>query len=311
MTNWKDIKDIATHGADLERKRSVPLHLVVVGPEGPTLRAVMEQMVPLTDRAAVELAAVGKGATAVEADADLVVVVCETLPPGMSAVFEELRRRRIPFLALRPSTSSRLSRPSDESLRQLGAGEAIDLDIGGEGLEDQLFEVLIRKLSDKKLALCANFAGARAHAAKDVINHTAWQNGAIAGVIIIPGADMPILTGNQVKMVLELAAIYGKQMTFARAKELIAVVGAGFTLRTAARELVGLLPGPGWPVKAAIAYGGTVAVGKAAQQYMIHGDEWVDSAREKMSALRERNAQPAPEDTPRLDPQASLEAPKR
>jgi len=300
--NWKDVKDIAGHGAALEKKRSVPLHLAVAGPEGPMLDALATLVAPLTDRAVVDRVVVGPGGLseaatsgAIADGVELVVVGCEGLPPGLGALFEDLRRRRIPFLTVRPSLASDLARPSDESLKQIGAGEVLDLDIGTEQAEDDLFGAMLGKMGEKKLALCANFAGARKHAAKDVINHTAWQNGAIAGVVIIPGADMPILTGNQIKMVLELAAIYGKQMTFARAKELIAVVGAGFTFRTLARELLGLVPGPGWTVKAAIGYAGTLAMGRAAEQYMIHGDEWAGAARKKLGEVRKRRGELARE----------------
>jgi len=203
LTNWKDVRDIAGHGAALEKKRSVPLHLAVAAPQGPMFDALVALVAPLTERTVVDRVTVGSDAATVADGVELAVVGCETLPPGMGALFEDLRRRHIPFLTVRPSLASGLARPSDESLKHIGAGEALDLDIGTEQAEDDLFGAMLGKMGEKKLALCANFAGARRHAAKDVINHTAWQNGAIAGVVIIPGADMPILTGNQIKMVLE------------------------------------------------------------------------------------------------------------
>lgn len=291
MANWRDIKDVATHGAALDQKRAMPIRLMIVGADGRSTDELRRMTAPLTFRAVVERAATGEDVEARGSEVDLAIVACETLSPGLDDAVGALRARGVRFLALRPSVESGLARLSDESVRTLGLGEPVGIDFGADAASDQFFEALIGRLPEKKLALCANFEGARTHAAKEVINHTAWQNALIAGVVIIPGADMPILTGNQVKMVLELAAIYGKEMTLARAKELIAVVGAGYTLRTVARELLDLIPGPGWPMKAAIAYGGTVAMGKAAQQYMLRGDEWTASAREKLKALSGRRAE--------------------
>lgn len=303
MNSWRDVKDIATHGKALEAKRRVPLHLAVVGAEGVALHEVARTMTPLTERAVVETVVAGPQAASLDAGVELAVLVCETLPAGLTETIERLRRDSVQFVAVRPGIHTGLSRPSDETMRGLGAGEPLDLDTGSERLEEELFEAIIERLPAKKLALCANFAGARRRAAKDVIGHTSWQNGLLAGVIIVPGADMPILTGNQIKMVLELAAIHGKQMTFARAKELIAVVGAGFTFRTIARELLDFIPGPGWPVKAVVAYFGTGAMGRAAEQYMIHGDEWAKAARDKMTELKRGRTF----DAPRLHLQAADE----
>jgi uncharacterized protein (DUF697 family) len=49
--------------------------------------------------------------------------------------------------------------------------------------------------------------------------------------------------------------------------ELLAVVGAGFGFRAAAREVLDLVPVGGWAVKGAVAYTGTRAIGEAAVRY--------------------------------------------
>ena len=66
---------------------------------------------------------------------------------------------------------------------------------------------------------------------------------------------------------LRIAIAYDQEIGPSRALELIAVVGAGFGLRAAARELIGLVPIAGWALKGAIAYAGTRAVGNAARAY--------------------------------------------
>jgi uncharacterized protein (DUF697 family) len=50
-----------------------------------------------------------------------------------------------------------------------------------------------------------------------------------------------------------------------RLPELAATVGVGFGLRALARELLDLVPVAGWVLKAAVAYGGTRALGEAAR----------------------------------------------
>jgi len=89
----------------------------------------------------------------------------------------------------------------------------------------------------------------------------------IAGAVFIPGVDLPLLTMNQVRLVLRIALAHGQTIDNQRAFELLGVVGAGFGFRAVARELLDLVPVAGWAVKAAVAYTGTKAVGEAAVRY--------------------------------------------
>jgi uncharacterized protein (DUF697 family) len=85
--------------------------------------------------------------------------------------------------------------------------------------------------------------------------------------VFIPGVDMPILTLNQVRLVLRIALAHGQTIDNQRAVELLGVVGAGFGFRAVARELLDFVPVAGWALKAAVAYAGTKAVGEAAVRY--------------------------------------------
>ncbi len=139
------------------------------------------------------------------------------------------------------------------------------------GIKDDLAERIVELVHGKTVALGARLPVLRGAAAAREIWRTSWQNALIGGVTILPGTDMPILTANQAKMVLRLAAIYGREITPERAKELLVVVGGGFTLRAIARQLLDFVPGPGWILKGGVAYTGTVAMGKAAQKYFEVG----------------------------------------
>ncbi|WP_165045192.1 hypothetical protein [Adlercreutzia sp. ZJ138] len=123
----------------------------------------------------------------------------------------------------------------------------------------------------KKLAFALAFPFVRKPLALDAVSVTAMQNAGVGALVIIPGADMPIMTLNQSKMLLQIAASYGEDLGPARLKELAAVVCGGFALRSVARQIVSVVPVGGWAVKAGIGYSGTVAMGRAAIEYFEGG----------------------------------------
>lgn len=126
--------------------------------------------------------------------------------------------------------------------------------------------VLFDRFPDLVIPLSRQFPIFRGEAAWQEVQATAKQNG-VVGVIPIPGADLPLMTANQVKMVLRMAAMFDMPLGVDRARELLAVIGGGFGLRTAARQIAKFIPGPGWLLSGAIGYSGTLAMGKAALEY--------------------------------------------
>ncbi len=135
----------------------------------------------------------------------------------------------------------------------------------------RLVPKVLEKIGEKKMALASSAPIFRPAVAAEIIAKTALQNGGIATVGFIPGSDMPILTANQLKMLLELMVVYGEEPSLAKLKEVLAVIGGGYALRAVARELLGFLPGPGWLIKGGVAFFGTIAVGKAAQAHFERG----------------------------------------
>ena len=104
-----------------------------------------------------------------------------------------------------------------------------------------------------------------------IVRHFARQNGVLGVAIFIPGADFPVLTLNQVRMVLRIAAAHGEELDRERAFEVLSVIAAGLGFRSVARHLVGLVPGFGWAVKGGVAFGATLAVGEVAVAYFAAG----------------------------------------
>ena len=82
---------------------------------------------------------------------------------------------------------------------------------------------------------------------------------------------MPLLTAVQLRLMLEIGVCHGVELSPDRAVELISVLGAGFGMRTVARELLDFVPVAGWALQGAVAYGGTRALGRAADEYFARG----------------------------------------
>jgi len=134
-----------------------------------------------------------------------------------------------------------------------------------------LIRGILRQASGREVALAKNLTLFKEEAANIVVKKTGLQNALISSMIFISGPDMPILTLNQIKMVLKIAAIYNDELDLTRARELLAVLGGGFTFRGLARRLLGMLPTLGVFIRGAVAYTGTEAIGQAAIKYFEYG----------------------------------------
>lgn len=140
----------------------------------------------------------------------------------------------------------------------------------------------------------------RKAAAKAVIDETSKANAQFAAVSnissVVPiigslmsvGADLIILTKNQIMMVYKLAAVNGKDLhdQFRIFREIIPVVGVGLFWRTVAREATSFIPfAAGTIPKVAIAYVGTMTLGRAADVYYQTGDK---TTKEQMQSFKEQ-----------------------
>jgi uncharacterized protein (DUF697 family) len=137
----------------------------------------------------------------------------------------------------------------------------------GPSLENRI----VRAAGNRGGALAAHLPAVRRAYCDHVILANAKQNGVIGVVVIIPGADMPAMTANQIRMVLQIAAAYGEEISLDRALEILSVIGTGFAFRTLARQTLPFVPGFGWAVKGAVGVSGTLALGRAAIAYFEAG----------------------------------------
>jgi uncharacterized protein (DUF697 family) len=127
-------------------------------------------------------------------------------------------------------------------------------------------DALARKLGLEATSLAARLPAVREAVVDELIRSISRRNAMIAAAVWIPGVDMPILTFNQVRMVLAIALAHGEEIGRERLLDLAGVVGAGFGFRALARQLLHAVPLAGLPARAAIAYGGTRAIGEAARR---------------------------------------------
>jgi uncharacterized protein (DUF697 family) len=161
----------------------------------------------------------------------------------------------------------------------------IPLSSGSVDLEELTTRV-VRALDDDYLvALAKGYPPFRRAACEEIIRHNARQN-AVVGALPIPGADMPVMTANQARMVLNIAAAYGEELSVERARELLGVLAAGFGLRALARQAVKLVPLGGWAAAGVIGYAGTIAMGRATILYFERGGQRVGER--EMAEIRRR-----------------------
>jgi uncharacterized protein (DUF697 family) len=135
----------------------------------------------------------------------------------------------------------------------------------------RLFSLCAEIAGDKAPALGRRYPALRAVVANRVVYRTAAQNALIGVAFFVPGSDMPVMTANQIKMVLSIASIYGAEIDRERALELLGIMAAGFGFRALARRLASSIPGVGLVIKALSGYAVTVAMGMGAVKYFESG----------------------------------------
>jgi uncharacterized protein (DUF697 family) len=202
-------------------------------------------------------------------EADLHVVVVEPSYGPSGADLAPLRR--LPPEALLLVVLMPDERLHDARRREVAATAGVRADrvVVASNVAD-LRPVIARRMvtlfKDQSVALARQFPFLREDAVSQEVMATSQQN-AMVGVIPVPGADMPMMTLNQIKMVMRLATMYDQALSYERLREVLAVVGGGFALRTVARQVAKFIPGPGWLLAGGMGYAGTLAMGKAAAEF--------------------------------------------
>ena len=177
------------------------------------------------------------------------------------------------------------------SLSGKAVEEPGDVPLPPPGRVDDLVRRVVTALEDRYLVpLAKAYPVFRRAACEEIIRKNAREN-AVIGALPIPGADMPVMTANQARMVLHLAAAHDVDLSFQRARELLGVLAAGFGLRALTRQVVKVVPVGGWAAAAAIGYAGTVAMGRSTVLYFERGGQKVGE--KEMEEIRRRATEEA------------------
>ena len=174
---------------------------------------------------------------------------------------------------------------------------------GGDDPVEQLRDEICAEFTELAPSYGRYYPGWRSAAVRAILDDTARANAQFSfisnipavvpflGGIIAASADLIVLTKNQVMMCYKIAATYDRNLgdQVALMRELAPVVGSGFLWRTIAREAAAFIPlAAGTIPKVAIAYGGTIAVGRAAEYYYRHGKK---PTKEQLRAIVEPAAE--------------------
>lgn len=267
-----DVRDVMKSGARFTEERSQQIAIaVLVEVDAPDalIDAIRQQLRPTTAAVSLQIEVAELGAApSIVPTTDLVIAIAGSGNVGLREALGAPRRLRLPVVAVALGDETRAGAISDALLQPTG-----DLIVREEPEEavSRLGAWIADNVASKRLAFAHNFAFMRRAVAEDAMKTTALQNGILGAVTPIPGADMPIMTANQIKMLLQIAAAYGQPLGVDRIKELAAVVAGGYLLRTIARQALVAVPVLGWAIKGGIGYTGTMAMGRAAVRYFENG----------------------------------------
>jgi uncharacterized protein (DUF697 family) len=212
---------------------------------------------------------------------DLAVVLSPTRAPSpaVASATAVLREAKVPIVMV-------VSRSPGPGAPVAWPGEAARVAVAG--LDPSAVPVVAQAVldavsPDTRLALARHLVPLREPLFAALIEETAKTNAMYAlttGLAeVVPVLDLPlnvadivVLTKNQLIMSYRIALASGKKGTPREVVgEVLGVIGGGFLLRQGARQLVGLIPVAGIVPKVAVAYAGTLAIGKAVVAWAAYG----------------------------------------
>ena len=196
--------------------------------------------------------------------AALVYVLAGAPDADDEKVLKEAARKRVPIVAVVVGANvsgsvSHVPYVLEHNVVRVGSGTGFPV--------EEIAGRLARVLGESGTPLAAHLPVLRRAVCEELIRKFSRQNAIVGVAVIVPGADLPVLTLNQIRLVLRIADAYGFEIDRDRLPEVLGVIGSGLGFRAAARRAVGVVPLVGWVVKGAVAYAGTRALGEAAVRY--------------------------------------------
>jgi small GTP-binding protein len=166
---------------------------------------------------------------------------------------------------------------AEQIAQALGVQDVIPISaITGLNIAQDLIPAMIEASPEAALAIGRDLPEFRRAAGERLIRNAALIS-LTAGLEPIPFVDIPIILGNQVRMILRLGAIYGEPLSMQHVRELIGAILGSLALRYLAEEAAKAVPFGGDFVSGAIAGAGTWAIGSVALEYYESGKKLTGS----------------------------------
>jgi len=212
-------------------------------------------------------------------DASLIIVVAGA-SPYLKRIMEISLWSELDCVVLTQDAPGLLALvPEEDSIEIAKTIIEVDTAEPQEVLEKDLARWCISRLPKLRLALGAAFVFMRQAVAVDLTRQTAFENAVIASVFFLPGADLPILTLNQCKLLYQIAVINEVPLSRERLADAAVVIASAFGLRGLTRLVLRKLTPVGWLVRGSTAFGATMGLGQLAHQMYSRGGGVVEMAK--------------------------------
>jgi uncharacterized protein (DUF697 family) len=173
----------------------------------------------------------------------------------------ELRQLRAATRALVPIVAVQTGRDQDVLIPYVLATDVVPCPPGQAFPVEAIAAALARRLGPEAVALAARLPTLREEVTEQLVASASLRAAFLGLATRATAARFPLLAAVQTRLMLNLAAAYGREIGPQRGPEVGAVAATGLTLRAVVRRL-GL--GSSRPVAGLSAYTGTRAVGEAA-----------------------------------------------
>jgi uncharacterized protein (DUF697 family) len=175
------------------------------------------------------------------------------------AMLRRALRARVPVVAVAVGFAE------DVTVPYVLATDVVWVDAGRAFPLEAIARAIAARLGEHGAPLAARVPLLREPVGEQLVASFARRNGIVAAAVWIPGADLPVLALNELRLVLRLAQAHDASGELRdRLPEVAATLGSAFFLRALARAL-GVVPAASCAVKVGVAYAGTRALGEAAR----------------------------------------------
>jgi uncharacterized protein (DUF697 family) len=195
----------------------------------------------------------------VEGAIALVHILASGFDAEDEGVLKEAAHAQIPIIVVTRDDPGHVPYVLDQNVIRVGPGSGLPI--------EEIATRIARSLGEAATPLAARLPVLRRPVCEVLIRKFSRQNAFIGLAFFVPGTDFPVLTLNQVRLVLRIADAYGFEIDRDRVPEVLAVITSGLGFRSIARRTVGYVPFIGWALKGGFAYAGTRALGEAAMRY--------------------------------------------